>query len=92
MSNKHVSILVSGRVQGVYYRASAKEMALQLGLAGFVRNEPDGSVYIQAEGESVAIMQFIAWCRKGPPRAIVHDVQVEESTPGNFTGFTIDRY
>lgn len=91
MSIKHVSILVTGRVQGVYYRASAKEMAMQLGVTGFVRNEPDGSVYIQAEGDSDAINQFIAWCRTGPPRAIVHQVQVDEISPGNFTVFKIDR-
>lgn len=89
---KHISILVSGRVQGVFYRASAREAALQLGLRGFVRNEPDGSVYMEVEGEETALNQFVAWCRKGPVRAIVSNVQVTDGALAGFSSFTIDKY
>jgi acylphosphatase len=88
---KHFSILIRGRVQGVFYRASAKEMAMQLGIKGIVRNEEDGSVYIEAEGEEDALNQFISWCRKGPPRAMVTDVHVEEGSINNYSSFRIDR-
>jgi acylphosphatase len=89
---KHVTIFVSGRVQGVFYRASAREMALQLGIRGFVRNEPDGSVYLEAEGEEAALNQFVAWCRKGPVRAIVSNVQVIEGAWAGFSSFIVDKY
>ena len=91
MNKRQVSILISGRVQGVYFRASSKEVALQLGITGWVRNEPDGSVFIKAEGDSKAIHQFIAWCQIGPLRAMVQHVKVEEGTPENFKSFIIDR-
>lgn len=88
---KSVSIRVTGRVQGVFYRASAREMAVQHGLKGLVRNEPDGSVYIEAEGDPEAVNRFVAWCRKGPPRAVVQDVLVQEQPLRNFNTFQIDR-
>jgi acylphosphatase len=88
---KCISILVKGRVQGVFYRASAKEAAGQLGIRGFVRNEPDGSVYIEAEGDEKAIQQFMAWCRKGPPRAMVTGVEIQDLPSAGFTSFEIDR-
>ncbi len=86
-----ISILVRGRVQGVFYRASAREKAVQLGVSGFVRNEPDGSVYIEASGEAVALQQFVAWCRKGPPRALVTEVVVQEIVRSGFNSFIIER-
>lgn len=88
---KHFSITIRGRVQGVFFRTSAKEKARQLGVRGFVRNEDDGSVYMEAEGEKDALMQFISWCRKGPTRAIVSEVHVEESPINNSSSFRIDR-
>ena len=88
---KSVSIRVTGRVQGVFYRASAREMAVQHGLKGLVRNEPDGSVYIEAEGDPEAVNRFVAWCRKGPPWAVVQDVLVQEQPLRNFNTFQIDR-
>ncbi len=87
---KRFSIKVSGRVQGVFFRASAKEMAIQLGVNGFVRNEEDGSVYIEAEGEEDSLMQFISWCRKGPTRAIIFEVHVQESPINNSSSFRIE--
>lgn len=89
---KSVSVLVSGRVQGVFFRASTREAALQYGVTGFVRNEPDGSVYIEATGEEESLQRFISWCRKGPPQAIVKDVEVEDLIQvAQFTSFKIDR-
>lgn len=86
-----VSIIVTGKVQGVFYRQSTKEKALELGLTGVVRNQPDGSVFIQASGSSQALNQLIAWCRQGPSRAEVISVQVETTDPRAFIGFTVLR-
>lgn len=89
---KRVSILVKGKVQGVFYRASTVTKAQQLGVKGFVRNEPDGSVYIEAEGNEEKLNELIAWCRVGPPRARVDEVLVETySTLGSFTDFRVSR-
>lgn len=86
-----VSILVTGKVQGVFYRQSTKEKALELGITGSVKNQPDGSVWIQATGSPDQLHQLIAWCRQGPPRAAVTSVQVETMEPRAFIGFTIQR-
>lgn len=86
-----VSITVTGKVQGVFYRQSTKDKALELGLTGIVKNQPDGSVFIQASGSSGQLNQFIVWCRQGPPRAAVTSVQVETIEPRAFIGFTVQR-
>jgi acylphosphatase len=92
MSNlKHYSIRVSGRVQGVFYRASTVEKARQLGLRGFVRNEPDGSVYIEAEGEPDVLAKFVDWTKTGPPRARVDSCEVFEGSVKGFKAFEIQR-
>lgn len=57
---RHINVTVSGRVQGVYFRASTKEVADSLGISGFVKNQPDGSVYLEAEGESEILDSFLA--------------------------------
>lgn len=88
---KHWNIRVTGRVQGVFFRASARDVARGLGLNGFVRNEPDGSVYIEAEGGERDLSQFEDWCRKGPPHAQVSDLQIKEGTVQNFRDFTVKR-
>ncbi len=89
---KRVSILLRGKVQGVFYRASTVTKAQQLAVNGFVRNESDGSVYIEAEGDEGKINELIAWCRIGPPRARVDEVLVETySTLGSFTDFRVSR-
>ena len=74
-----VAIWIYGMVQGVFFRHSAKRTAEELGLAGFVRNEPDGSVYIEAEGEREVLDKFLDWCRKGPAYAKVERVDFEFS-------------
>jgi acylphosphatase len=85
----HYNITVRGRVQGVFYRGTTKQVANQLGIKGFVRNEPDESVYIEAEAEEELLQQFISWCKMGPDRAIVDSVTVTPAEAVNFTSFEI---
>ena len=82
-----VRIRVTGRVQGVWFRASAEREAARLGVAGFARNERDGSVVVEAEGLAVAVDAMVAWCRVGPPRAEVVGATVESLPPLGTTGF-----
>ena len=81
---KHLNIRVYGQVQGVFFRVSAIEKAKDLGLHGFVRNDPDGTVYIEAEGDEEALSLYLAWCRQGPAAAKVDRVEVED---GSWVGF-----
>lgn len=76
---KHLSIKVSGRVQGVFFRASAKQKALSLGLTGFAQNLPDGSVHLEVEGEEDSLREFLSWCHKGPLLARVDHLEFEFS-------------
>lgn len=80
MSNnyKRVSMQVYGKVQGVFFRASTQKKARELGLTGFVQNEPDGTVYLEAEGDPETIKQLEAWAHHGPERARVEKVEVKE--------------
>ncbi len=85
-------LTISGLVQGVFYRASAQEEAMRLGLAGEIRNLPGGDVEAVVEGEKARIEEFIAWCRRGPPAARVEDVRVRWSAPeGTFRTFRVSR-
>ena len=85
-----VHVRVHGRVQGVYYRATAQEEAQRLGLVGWVRNRADGTVEAAAEGEDAAVESFLTWCRRGPERAHVDDVEVERLEPlGTEKEFTV---
>jgi acylphosphatase len=88
---KHISIKISGNVQGVFFRASTKDMADQMGVWGFVQNERDGSVYIEAEGEDENLTEFVAWCHHGPSHAEVKNVQIEEGSLHGFSRFEIKR-
>lgn len=89
--NKHYKIQIFGKVQGVYYRQTTMEQALRLGINGFVHNEADGSVYIEAEGTQEQLNKFIEWCKTGPPRAVVSKIQVSEGELKNFSSFEIKR-
>ena len=82
-------IRVSGRVQGVFFRASAQAAALEMDIKGFVRNEPDGTVYTEAEGAAGNLERFLEWCSHGPEHAKVQDVQVTKADPIEFTSFEI---
>ncbi|HTA28603.1 MAG TPA: acylphosphatase [Bacteroidia bacterium] len=88
---KHLNIWIYGRVQGVFYRATAVEIAISLGIKGFARNENDGTVYIEAEGEEANLKKFVDWCNEGPPRASVERVTTEESEMKNYSNFVIQR-
>ena len=80
---------VSGRVQGVFYRSACADRARALGLAGWVRNLPDGRVEAVFEGSALAVEAAIAWCRTGTPASIVDAVEVVEESPSGETGFRV---
>ncbi|MEN8148346.1 MAG: acylphosphatase [Planctomycetota bacterium] len=86
-----VHAFVSGRVQGVWFRASTREEALRLGLTGWVRNLPDGRVEFVAEGDEDAIEALLAWCRSGgPPMGRVDDLKTTNEAPSQtFTSFEV---
>lgn len=88
---KRVAIRITGKVQGVFYRQSTREKAEELGLTGFVRNEPDGSVYAEAQGPEEQLERLISWCRRGPSRAVVTGVQVSDIPAGNESRFSVER-
>ena len=88
---KHLAIRVKGKVQGVFYRAATKAIADALGICGFVRNEPGGDVYIEAESETHVLDKLVSWCRQGPPAAKVEEVTVVEGVLRNYTKFDIYR-
>jgi len=87
---KRVHVVISGRVQGVWFRANTKDKAEQLGLHGWVRNTLDGKVEALFEGEEIALKEMIEWCHHGPPLAEVQDVKIEWKEPKNdIEGFSI---
>ncbi len=92
MVDKHVRLLISGRVQGVYYRESTRREAQRLGVSGWVRNLPDGRVEAMLHGAGDAVDQLVAWCRHGPPAAAVSDLQLEAADPDpGAPGFAVRR-
>jgi acylphosphatase len=78
-SHRQVRLRIKGRVQGVFFRQSAKEEALRLGLRGWVRNTWDGDVEATVQGPSAGVDEFVSWCHQGPPHAWVESVEVEET-------------
>ena len=90
MEGERAHLIISGKVQGVFYRASAKEQADKLNLTGWVRNLPDDSVEIQVEGQKENIKDFLDWCYVGPPNAVVSNIDIEYLQPtGEFSSFNI---
>ncbi len=83
------SIVVIGRVQGVYFRASAKQQAMLLGVTGNIKNENDGTVSLKVEGDSKAVEDMVDWCKKGPALARVKQVEVTELEPFSSSSFDI---
>jgi acylphosphatase len=90
-SHVHLHLTIHGRVQGVWYRESARQQAETLGLSGYARNNPTGTVSIEVEGPAEAIAQFVAWCKRGPALAHVSRVEQMEGEPQGFQGFVVRR-
>jgi acylphosphatase len=90
-SQVRVIARITGRVQGVKYRATARREARQRGLTGWVRNEPDGAVLIEVEGDPAAVDEFLDWCVEGPPGARVATVETTVAEPAGYAEFTILR-
>lgn len=88
---KQYKLRVTGKVQGVGYRFSCMEAAYKHGVKGIVKNNPDGSVYVEAEGKEEDLAAFIVWCRKGPVWARVSDVHIEEGEVKDYSAFQITR-
>lgn len=88
---KHLNIAIRGKVQGVWYRGSARQQAQGLSLSGYVENRPDGSVYAEVEGEEENLNAFLAWCRRGPELARVDSLDIAEGPCQGFTCFEIRR-
>lgn len=85
-----VHLIISGRVQGVFYRDSTRAKALELGVLGWVRNLPDGSVEAVAEAEPDILEQFLAWCHQGPRAARVDRIEAKRSAArGEFDNFVV---
>lgn len=82
-------VFVSGRVQGVFFRDSTQKRALELGLAGWVRNLGDGRVEAVFEGPREAVETMARWCHRGPPTARVEDVEASAGDDEGLTGFEI---
>jgi len=86
---KHLDISINGKVQGVFFRSTSKAVADQLGIKGIARNLPDGSVFIEAEGDDFSLELFLEFCHKGSDRAIVENVSVGEAELKNYVNFEV---
>lgn len=86
-----VHLMIKGNVQGVFYRASAKEVAEKLSITGWIKNTINGEVEAMASGDTKAVQEFINWCKKGPSKAIVKEVVVTEKEGVSFNEFSIIR-
>ncbi|MBX3270862.1 MAG: acylphosphatase [Sandaracinaceae bacterium] len=90
MAQKRIHLVVRGRVQGVYFRASAQREARQLGLTGWVKNRTDGAVELVAEGEEDQVKDLLAWAQSGPATARVDRIETRwRSYTGEFPDFRI---
>ena len=89
MNRKAVDVVITGRVQGVFFRARTQERAARHGVAGWVSNEPDGSVAGHFEGAPADVDALLDWCRTGPERARVDDVRVTETEPTGAASFDV---
>ncbi len=89
MDFKRLNIRVYGEVQGVFFRDSVRRKAEEWGIKGFVRNEADGSVYIEAEGRQEVLEKLVNWCWEGPELAEVAKVEIEEGDIKGFKDFRV---
>lgn len=88
---KTISIIVSGKVQGVWYRKYTVDKATELGISGFVKNLPDDNVYILATGTEEQLQVLVKWCYIGSPKSNVEKVEVKEESLQTFDDFRIER-
>tara|TARA_R110000850_G_scaffold260905_1_gene388625 strand:- start:4 stop:282 length:279 start_codon:yes stop_codon:yes gene_type:complete len=86
-----VAIRIRGIVQGVFFRKTTQQKAVQLGITGTVKNKDDGSVYIEACGTPEALKALVEWCHEGPPRAEVESVETKDMEFKEFKDFSIKR-
>jgi acylphosphatase len=89
MTRGRKRVLARGRVQGVFFRADARERAESLGLAGWIRNNPDGSVEAAFEGDEERVDSMVEWCRRGPSGAQVDELEVTREEPEGDSGFRV---
>ncbi len=89
MSRTRAHVFVSGRVQGVYFRATTRDTATEAGVDGWVRNLADGRVEAVFEGSEDAVESMVAFCREGSPAARVEDIEVEYEPPEGIEGFEV---
>ncbi len=90
MVKLQVQVIISGRVQGVWFRANTKQKAEQLGINGWVKNIADGKVAALFEGDEKHVQEMIEWCHHGPPLAKVENIEVKKQSPTNgFEGFSV---
>jgi acylphosphatase len=87
--DRRAHVVVTGRVQGVFFRASCVREASARGLGGWVRNRRDGSLEAAFEGDPDAVAELVRWCRAGPPGASVDDVDVRDEMPIGERGFRV---
>ena len=92
ISMQRLTLKIHGRVQGVYFREDTEKLARELGLVGYVKNLSDGTVEVVVEGEEGALKKLLEWCKIGPQRAVVENVDVKwrEVEKSNFDGFKIE--
>ena len=86
---KHINIKITGKVQGVSFRATTKAVADQMGVRGIVRNEKDGSLYIEAEGDDLLLEVFLEWCHEGSDRSKIENVNVTPGELKNYQNFEV---
>ena len=86
---KHLDIIITGKVQGVGFRFSTKAVADQLGVKGFIKNEPNGNVFIAAEADDISLEMFLDWCKEGPEGAQVNSVETTTGELKNYRNFEL---
>ena len=86
-----IHLLIKGKVQGVFYRATARDVAEEIGITGWIRNTEEENVEAVVSGNREQLKKFTDWCRQGPPKALVSEVIVTNKEDENFLGFKIIR-
>ncbi len=86
---KCIHLIISGRVQGVFFRDNTRRKAKELGLTGYAKNLPDGTVEVVAEGNENKIEEFVGFIREGPGIAKIEGIKIKHKEPENFDGFDI---